>query len=427
MRYAAWAKPHLPGNARLSTVEDAQQNLRIAFERGENFLRLAALLAALLSGIAVALAAQRFARRKTDEVALLRCLGASRREILSALTLELAMLAMPACVLGLLLGLGLQQAAFVFARDLLARRAAVDAVRARRCGVGDCDRGAVRIRPAAAAAPARCRTGARFPARPGDPPASLRCALPAAVAGRRRLALAGKRQRKLAGILAGGLGAVALASLLLGLLLLGIVASVGAAPAGRMAIRHRESRATARADPDPGRCARHEPDRAGLARRRRPVAARSLARRSAGGYAELFRCSTCSRTSAREFNNALARSARTTSTCCRWPSASSSRSMAAAARRGLSPKIARRQLDRWRDSDFVERSASAVERVIEGSWFPAHPANRRALGRQELGRDCSTSSSAIRMTLKVGEQRISPQRSPASARSTGIHSGSTFS
>ncbi|MGH8172711.1 MAG: ABC transporter permease, partial [Rhodanobacteraceae bacterium] len=46
--FAAWAKPRLPNAAEITTVEDAQQNLRTAFERGEGFLRLAALLAALL-------------------------------------------------------------------------------------------------------------------------------------------------------------------------------------------------------------------------------------------------------------------------------------------------------------------------------------------------------------------------------------------
>ena len=118
-RYAEWAEQHLPTMARLTTVAEAQANLRTSFERGENFLRLAALLAALLAGIAVALAAQRFARRKTEEVALLRCLGASRREIVLALTLELVLLALPACVLGAALGIGMQQVAFLFASPLL--------------------------------------------------------------------------------------------------------------------------------------------------------------------------------------------------------------------------------------------------------------------------------------------------------------------
>jgi putative ABC transport system permease protein len=117
--FSTFLKAHKPESAELITVEQSQQNLRGAFERGEAFLRLAALLAALLSGIAVALAAQRYARRKTDEVALLRCLGASGNEVLIATASTLLMLAIPACVLGAGFGLLLQQIVFAFARDLL--------------------------------------------------------------------------------------------------------------------------------------------------------------------------------------------------------------------------------------------------------------------------------------------------------------------
>ena len=77
------------------------------------------MLAALLSGIAVALASQRYARRKTDEVALLRCLGASGGEVTLAIATTLAMLAVPACAIGAMLGLGLQQIVFTLAKDFL--------------------------------------------------------------------------------------------------------------------------------------------------------------------------------------------------------------------------------------------------------------------------------------------------------------------
>ncbi|TLY49960.1 MAG: FtsX-like permease family protein [Gammaproteobacteria bacterium] len=117
--FAAAIKPRLPAGAEITTVEDAQQNLRGAFERAASFLRLAALLAALLSGVAIVLAAQRFAQRKREEVALLRCLGARRGEILSALLLELTLLALPACLAGAVLGLALQQVVFALAGNLL--------------------------------------------------------------------------------------------------------------------------------------------------------------------------------------------------------------------------------------------------------------------------------------------------------------------
>ncbi|HET8942737.1 MAG TPA: FtsX-like permease family protein, partial [Rudaea sp.] len=122
--FSTFLKAHSPDGAELITVERSQQNLRTAFDRGDAFLRLAALLAALLSGIAVALAAQRYARRKTDEVALLRCLGASARDVLLAITATLMLLAVPACLVGVMLGLGLQQLVFMFARDLLPTAAA---------------------------------------------------------------------------------------------------------------------------------------------------------------------------------------------------------------------------------------------------------------------------------------------------------------
>jgi putative ABC transport system permease protein len=117
--YREYLAAHLPEGAELITVERSQQTLRRAIERGEAFLRLCALLAALLSGVAVALAARRYARRKIDEVALLRCLGASRREVLAALLATLAILAVPACLFGALLGLALQEAVLTMARDLL--------------------------------------------------------------------------------------------------------------------------------------------------------------------------------------------------------------------------------------------------------------------------------------------------------------------
>ncbi|MDR3388256.1 MAG: FtsX-like permease family protein [Rudaea sp.] len=122
--FSTFVKSHQPENSELITIEQSQQNLRSTFDRGEAFLRLAALLAALLSGIAVALAARRYARRKTDEVALLRCLGASRNEVLSATALTLLLLAIPACAIGMLLGFGLQELVFAFARQLLPASAA---------------------------------------------------------------------------------------------------------------------------------------------------------------------------------------------------------------------------------------------------------------------------------------------------------------
>lgn len=118
-QFQSFAKPKLADGAQLVTVGEAQQNLRTAFERGEAFLRLAALLSALLSGIAVALAAQRYARRKIDEVALLRALGLGKRDVLATLSLTLLFLGLPACLIGAGVGLALQESVLRYAGDLL--------------------------------------------------------------------------------------------------------------------------------------------------------------------------------------------------------------------------------------------------------------------------------------------------------------------
>jgi len=94
------------------SVQDTQQAVRSAFARAQGFLSLAALLTVLLAGVATALAANRFALQRVDTVAILRCLGASQPRILAALCLQLLLLAIPACVLGVGLGL-LAQAGLV--------------------------------------------------------------------------------------------------------------------------------------------------------------------------------------------------------------------------------------------------------------------------------------------------------------------------
>lgn len=117
--FRAWAKAHLPPDARLVTPQDVQQRLSIAFDRAGAFLRLAALLAALLAGIAIALSAQRYARRKTDEIALLRAIGASSRFALGSLAWTLAVPAVLAALVGALIALGLAAIAFAYAHGLL--------------------------------------------------------------------------------------------------------------------------------------------------------------------------------------------------------------------------------------------------------------------------------------------------------------------
>jgi len=105
--FREWLKPRA-GDWRLLGIEDTQRGLRSAFDRAGRFLALAALLAVLLSGVATALAANRYAVRRIDQVAILRCLGARQRDILATFALQLLFTAVPACLLGVALGMAVQ-------------------------------------------------------------------------------------------------------------------------------------------------------------------------------------------------------------------------------------------------------------------------------------------------------------------------------
>ncbi|MFC3607016.1 ABC transporter permease [Stutzerimonas tarimensis] len=119
--YRQAVSPLLAVHQRLETVQDDNRQIGGALERAERYLNLASLAAILLAGVAVALSASRFASRRLDASALLRCLGLSRREALLLYGTQLALLGLVASIIGALLGWFAQQGLFFLLRDLLAR------------------------------------------------------------------------------------------------------------------------------------------------------------------------------------------------------------------------------------------------------------------------------------------------------------------
>jgi putative ABC transport system permease protein len=99
-----WVEARLPHNGRVLGIEDARPELRTALERGGRFLALAALVAVIITGAAVALSTRRLVERQSDAVAVMRCLGAGSRFLRNALLLRLAALVMVAGGLGALAG-----------------------------------------------------------------------------------------------------------------------------------------------------------------------------------------------------------------------------------------------------------------------------------------------------------------------------------
>lgn len=98
----------LTANEKLEDVRDARPEIRLALERAEHFLGLAALTAAVLAGVALALAARRFVLRHLDAVAVLRCLGAQQRQVLALFLWQFVLVGALAVVLGGLLGYAVQ-------------------------------------------------------------------------------------------------------------------------------------------------------------------------------------------------------------------------------------------------------------------------------------------------------------------------------
>jgi putative ABC transport system permease protein len=123
-RFMDAANAHLAGaeaagtplrGLRLESVQSGRPEVSQTLERAQKFLSLVALLAALLSAVAVALAARAFAAQHLDDCAMLRVLGLGQRSIAAAYTWEFALVGLFASVLGVLIGFAVH---FVFVQLL---------------------------------------------------------------------------------------------------------------------------------------------------------------------------------------------------------------------------------------------------------------------------------------------------------------------
>ena len=89
---------------RVESFESGRPEMKQTLDRAEKFLNLIALLAALLSAVAVALAARAFAAAHLDDCAMLRVLGQSQRTIGLSYAFEFALIGLFASALGVLIG-----------------------------------------------------------------------------------------------------------------------------------------------------------------------------------------------------------------------------------------------------------------------------------------------------------------------------------
>jgi putative ABC transport system permease protein len=106
--YRDWLSERLAANQTIQGIRDARPELRRALERANQFLSLAALVSVLLAGVAIAIAARRFAGRHLDPAAILRCLGIGQREVGVIYATEVLAIGAAASVAGCIAGYGAQ-------------------------------------------------------------------------------------------------------------------------------------------------------------------------------------------------------------------------------------------------------------------------------------------------------------------------------
>mgnify|MGYP001317757576 FL=1 len=106
--FVDWSQAQVQARAarglRVEALQGGRPELSTTMERAEKFLNLVALLAALLSAVAVALAARGFAANHLDDCAMLRVLGLPQRTIAAAYSFEFVLIGLLASAVGVALG-----------------------------------------------------------------------------------------------------------------------------------------------------------------------------------------------------------------------------------------------------------------------------------------------------------------------------------
>src|SRR6185369_17233078 len=93
---------------RYRTAAETEFNLTQAIDQLRDFLSVIGLVALLLGGIGVASGVNAFVMRKIDTVAILRCLGATSKQVLTIYLLQAVAMGLIGAAFGALLGIGLQ-------------------------------------------------------------------------------------------------------------------------------------------------------------------------------------------------------------------------------------------------------------------------------------------------------------------------------
>ncbi|MEX2125895.1 MAG: FtsX-like permease family protein [Woeseia sp.] len=107
--FYADVEERLPEEVRMRNREDSSERASNAADRAQRFLSLTAVISLLLSAVAIAMSARRFAHRRMDTVALMKSLGASQRFVISAASVQLVMLGIAGVIVGSVVGFAVEE------------------------------------------------------------------------------------------------------------------------------------------------------------------------------------------------------------------------------------------------------------------------------------------------------------------------------
>lgn len=103
-RFNAAIEDELPDSLRVRSAEESSERAVAAADRAQRFLSLTAVISLLLSAVAIAMSARRFAQRRMDTVALMKSLGATQGFVIAVALVQLVMIGIIGVVAGSLLG-----------------------------------------------------------------------------------------------------------------------------------------------------------------------------------------------------------------------------------------------------------------------------------------------------------------------------------
>ncbi len=110
----------LPESVRIRSQEESSERAYNAADRAQRFLSLTAIISLLLSAVAVAMSARRFAQRRMDTVALMKSLGATQGFVIGVALIQLVLLGFMGVVIGSVAGFAAEEILSRILTDLIA-------------------------------------------------------------------------------------------------------------------------------------------------------------------------------------------------------------------------------------------------------------------------------------------------------------------